>query len=101
MTILFAALLATALTAQQQSGRHFQRPSRTVATPATAPVVEAAAKTAVRVEPLRRLRSGRAWSTHHFSRRAEPTAPRTNAVEASQRPGVRRSAVWGRHLRGV
>lgn len=101
-TILCATLLATALSAQQ-TGRHFQRPERTVATPAASPVVDATAKSDTRVEPLRRLRSGRAWSAHHFSRRPDATPaatpPTGAAVDASKPPETRRTAFWGRRVR--
>ena len=102
--LLFATLLASALTAQEQTGRHFQRPERAVATPAASAAVDAAAKTqSVRVAPLPKLRSGRAWSAHHFSRRAEApaTEPKPTAVEASKGPETRRTAFWGRRVRSV
>ncbi len=105
--LILIALLAlpSALLAQSPSGRHFHRPSRQPATPAASPAstaaTEASTNAAARVEPLRKLRSGRAWSAFHFSRR--PITPGEGAVkpvDAASKAPVRRTVMWGRVVRG-
>jgi hypothetical protein len=103
--LLLLAILAlpTLLTAQGQSGRHFHRSPRAPATAAATPTVEATAGVGHRVEPLRRLRSGRAWSSFHYSRRpltpaTGSTAPSATDASAST-AAVRRTPMWGRSLR--
>lgn len=103
--LLLLAVLAipSLLPAQGQSGRHFLRTQRAPVTAAAdATQVTDAAVRSQRVEPLRRLRSGRAWSAFHFSRR--PVTPAAGAaattVEASAARGTtRRSPFWGRRIR--
>lgn len=99
LTLLPAGLMA------QQSGRHFHRPSRTQQTAAevSQPADAAATTSAQRVQPMRKLRSGRAWSSYHFTRL--PQSPATGAQPAvtdasSTRTSTRRSSFWGRILRG-
>jgi hypothetical protein len=105
--ILVALFLLPAVLTAQQSGRHFRRPDRTPATPAaTAQPAEAAAKPAsssARVQPMRKLRSGRAWSSFHFSRmpQSSPTPSGPSVTDASAQKGTtRKSPMWGRILRG-
>ncbi len=93
-------LLALTASLSAQSGRTFRRATRTPTTPAASSVVEAAASRSARTEPLRRLRSGRAWSVHHFSRRPAETAANTaTPVDASSRAALRRTPMWGRLVR--
>lgn len=103
LAVLF---LASASLCAQQSGRHFHRPSRTPATAAAAAQpTDAAARTAEtqRVAPMRKLRSGRAWSSYHYGRL--PQTPATGAQKpavtdaSSSRTAPRRSTFWGRVLR--
>lgn len=90
--------LTTALSAQ--SGRTFRRESRLPVTPAASAVKDAAATRTARLEPQLRLRSGRAWSAFHFSRRPKSTAAEpTRAVDATSRPAVRSTVMWGRPVR--
>ncbi len=92
--------LPSALLAQSPSGRHFVRPSRQPVTPAAAPVVEASSGSTARVEPVRRLHSGRSWSAFHFSRRPLTPAPASSQpVDAAAKSPVRRTAMWGRVVR--
>lgn len=104
--ILVALFLLPAALMAQQSGRHFRRAERMPSTPtATAQPVDAAAKPSAshRVEPMRKLHSGRAWSLHHYSRMPHsspaPTGP--CATDASANKGQKRkSPFWGRVIRG-
>jgi len=84
LTLIAIALLATFASAQT-TGRHFRRVERTPPTPAAAPQApasDAAARTTTttKVAPLRKLRSGRPWPSHHFSRMPQ------NATPASEGP---------------
>ncbi|MGE3175563.1 MAG: hypothetical protein AB7O97_23265 [Planctomycetota bacterium] len=99
--ILTLFALPALLPAQERSGRHFHRESRTVATAPAEPVVEASAARSERVEPVRRLRSGRAWSAFRQGRRPITAAvgAEVAAVDASSSRPVRRTAYWGRRLR--
>lgn len=73
LATLFAALVLSALVgAQSTSGRHFLRGSRLPATPNASSVVEASSG-ARATAPLPKLRSGRPWPRHHFTR--TPVAP--------------------------
>ena len=106
LTLLPAGLVA------QQSGRHFHRPSRTAQTVAevSQPADAAATTTQQRVQPMRKLRSGRAWSSYHFTRLPQSPATETPAPATGTQPAVtdasstrtstRRSSFWGRILRG-
>lgn len=107
LAVLAVLFLLPASLFAQQSGRHFHRPSRTPTTAAaTTQPAEAAARTTEtqRVAPMRKLRSGRAWSSWHYSRL--PQSPATGAQKPSvtdasaSRTAPRRSAFWGRVLRG-
>ncbi len=105
--ILVALFLLPAVLTAQQSGRHFRRPDRTPATPAaTAQPAEAAAKPAsssARVQPMRKLRSGRSWSSYHYSRmpQSSPATSGPSVTDASAPKGTtRKSPMWGRILRG-
>jgi hypothetical protein len=103
--ILAALALLPACLSAQQSGRHFHRPIRTQATAAvTNQATDAAATTSSqRTEPMRKLRSGRAWSSYHFSRlpQSPATAASPGVIDASStRSTVRRSSFWGRILKG-
>ncbi len=100
LLILAVLALPTLLTAQGQSGRHFHRtPRAPVTAPASSAVDASSGTTSHRVEPLRRLRSGRAWSLYHYSRRPITPATGTPVVEASATKEVRRTTFWGRRLR--
>ncbi len=93
-------LLTLTVSLSAQSGRTFRRETRMPATPAASHAVDAVAKGVARAEPLRRLRSGRAWSVHHFARRpAETGANTATPVDASSRGAVRRTPMWGRLVR--
>ncbi|MCA8976893.1 MAG: hypothetical protein KDC98_19375 [Planctomycetes bacterium] len=106
LSLVMTAILAIPvfLSAQSptsgQSGRAFLRPSRMPATAASSPATATDAGVTVSVQPLRRLRSGRAWSRFHFSR--TPTAVPTTiaAVDASAgaKPQPVRTRYWGRLL---
>ena len=81
LTLIAIALLTTFASAQT-SGRHFRRDERTPQTPAAAPQApasDAAARTTTKVVPLRKLRSGRAWPSYHFSRLPQNATPATSA----------------------
>ena len=108
-TLILAALfLFSASLMAQQSGRHFRRTDRTPSTPVAAAQGQAADATArdsctQRIQPLRRLRSGRAWSAYHFSRmpQSSPAPSCRSVTEASATKGAtRKSLFWGRSLRG-
>jgi hypothetical protein len=78
--ILIAIALLTTFASAQTTGRHFRRDERTPQTPAAAPQApasDAAARTTTttKVAPLRKLRSGRAWPSYHFSRMPQNTTP--------------------------
>lgn len=77
--ILIAIALLTTFASAQTSGRRFRRDERTPPTPAAAPQApasEAAARTTTtKVAPLRKLRSGRAWPSYHFSRMPQNATP--------------------------
>jgi hypothetical protein len=77
--ILTAIALLTTFASAQTTGRHFRRDDRTPQTPAAAPQApasDAAARTTTtKVVPLRKLRSGRAWPSYHFSRMPQNTTP--------------------------
>lgn len=99
LLLLSMLLLASAVTAQGQTGRHFQRSQRLPATPAAAAAqpVEAAATTAA--VPLQKLRSGRAWPRWHFGRlpQAAP-ASSVRAVDASaRRSPAHKRGFWRAH----
>ncbi len=104
--ILVALFLLPAVLTAQQSGRHFRRADRTPATPAaTAQPAEAAAKasTSTRIQPMRKLRSGRSWSSYHYTRmpQSSPAQSGPSVTDASAPKGTtRRSPMWGRILRG-
>lgn len=78
LTLIAIALLTTFASAQT-TGRHFRRDERTPQTPAAAPQApasDAAARTTTtKVVPLRKLRSGRAWPSYHFSRMPQNATP--------------------------
>lgn len=79
LTLIAIALLTTFASAQT-TGRHFRRDDRTPQTPAAAPQApasDAAARTTTttKVVPLRKLRSGRAWPSYHFSRMPQNATP--------------------------
>jgi hypothetical protein len=104
LIVAILSILAASLDAQQ-SGRHFRRPARTPETPAaTTQTAEAAAKVSSshRVQPMRKLRSGRAWSSYHYTRMPQsspaPTGPSVTDASASKN-GARKSPFWGRTLR--
>ncbi|MBL9079036.1 MAG: hypothetical protein JNL08_16145 [Planctomycetes bacterium] len=99
---LLIVLVTLTASLSAQSGRHFRRPSRLPVTPAASAVVEASAQRAARPEPQRRLRSGRAWSAHHFTRRPAAVPARTAVpVDASTRSPLRRTPMWGRPVRNA
>lgn len=101
--LLLAAVLMLPGALAAQSGRHYLRTPRTpvtpAATPAPAAVVDASAAPQRRIEPLRRLRSGRAWSLFHFARRPLLLTATVTAADASARPELRRTMLWGRSVR--
>lgn len=86
LLVLFA--LPAGLAAQEQSGRHFQRAPRTVPTPAASPAQDAAAHkgTPARIAPLRKLRSGRAWPSWHYTRQVTRQAPQSPSEATSGAP---------------
>ena len=98
--VLFLALLAipTVLSAQSQTGRHFQRSTRLPVTPAASTVREASASTAQAL-PLQKMRSGRAWPRFHFGRLPQASAsPTSGAVDASARKtGAAKRGFWRAH----
>lgn len=104
--ILVALFLLPAVLTAQQSGRHFRRADRTPATPAaSAQPAEAAARpsASTRVQPMRKLRSGRSWSSYHYTRmpQSSPAQSGPSVTDASAPKGTKRkSPMWGRILRG-
>lgn len=99
--LLLALLsLSTALPAQGQSGRHFQRSPRLPATSAapSAQPVDAAATTAAPA-PLQRMRSGRAWPRWHFGRLPQATpASSVQVVDAAaRRSPAKKRGFWRAH----
>jgi len=105
--ILVALFLLPAVLTAQQSGRHFRRADRTPATPAASaqPAEAAAAKPSAttRVQPMRKLRSGRSWSSYHYTRmpQSSPAQSGPSVTDASAQKGTtRKSPMWGRILRG-
>lgn len=106
-TLILAVLsiLSASLDAQQ-SGRHFRRPTRTPETPAAvSQPAEASAKpsSSHRVQPMRKLRSGRAWSSYHYTRmpQSSPANAGPSVTDASaSKSTTRKSPFWGRILRG-
>ncbi len=105
LIVAILSLLSASLDAQQ-SGRHFRRPARTPETPAaSAQTMEAAAKlsSSHRVQPMRKLRSGRAWSSYHYTRmpQSSPANSGPSVTDASaSKNGARKTTFWGRTLRG-
>lgn len=100
LLLLSMLFLATALAAQGQTGRHFQRSQRLPTTPADAAAkpVEAATTTVAPV-PLQKLRSGRAWPRWHFGRlpQAAPVSS-VRAVDASaRRSPAHKRGFWRAH----
>ncbi len=96
---LLTFVLLTSLGLAQTTGRHFRRDPRTPSTPAaaTTQAADASARTTTTVAPLQKLRSGRPWPRHHFSRLPETPATTTagtagQPVDASHRamPSQRR-----------
>ena len=99
--ILIAIALLTTFASAQTTGRHFRRDDRTPQTPAAAPQApasDAAARTTTttKVVPLRKLRSGRAWPSYHFSRMPQNTTPAGDGpVDASARSATtQRRGFW-------
>jgi hypothetical protein len=99
--ILTAIALLTTFASAQTTGRHFRRDERTPPTPAAAPQApasDAAARTTTttKVVPLRKLRSGRAWPSYHFSRMPQNTTPAGDGpVDASARSATtQRRGFW-------
>jgi len=98
--LLFVAVLSLAslVSAQSQTGRHFQRESRLPQTPpATAAAEASVAKQAA--APLQKMRSGRAWPRFHFGRlpQAAPTGS-VQAVDAAARSATaQRRGFWRAH----
>ena len=105
LILAILSVLSASLDAQQ-SGRHFRRPGRTPETPAVmTQTAEAAAKPSAshRVQPMRKLRSGRAWSSYHYSRipQSSPASSGPSVTDASaSKNTARKSPFWGRTLRG-
>ena len=96
---LIAIVLLTSFASAQTSGRHFRRDERTPQTPAAAPQApasEAAARTTTKVVPLRKLRSGRAWPSYHFSRLPQNATPAGEGpVDASAKSSTaQRRGFW-------
>ena len=98
--LLFAAVLslATVVSAQSQTGRHFQRDTRLPQTPAAAAATEASVATQAAV-PLQKMRSGRAWPRFHFGRLPQAAATGSvQAVEATARTtAAQRRGFWRAH----
>jgi len=94
---LLIALLTLTTSLSAQSGRTFRRDSRMPVTPPASSAVDASAQRTAAPEPQRRLRSGRAWSAWHFSRRPANSSPAAaKPTDASSAPSVRRTTMWGR-----
>lgn len=98
--LLFVAVLslATVVSAQSQTGRHFQRETRLPQTPAAATATEASVATKAAV-PLQKMRSGRAWPRFHFGRLPQATATGSvQAVDATSRSTTaQRRGFWRAH----
>ena len=98
--VLFLALLAipTVLSAQSQTGRHFQRSTRLPVTPAASTVREASASTAQAL-PLQKMRSGRAWPRFHFGRLPQPASTGTRGVvdATAQKSPAQKRGFWRAH----
>jgi hypothetical protein len=55
------------------------------------------------VQPMRKLRSGRAWSSFHYTRmpQSSPASSGPSVTDASaSKNGARKTTFWGRTLRG-
>lgn len=105
--LLLIALLAlpTTLAAQAQTGRHYQRQSRMVETKAAPAAQDATAQKQepAPVAPLRKLRSGRAWPSWHFTREVTTEAPASPTEASAQPPRLLHPAdkkgFWQRYAR--
>lgn len=93
--VLFATLAVdAAVLAQSTSGRSFHRWSRLPATPPAAAAVEATAATSAPA-PLPKLRSGRPWPRHHFTRLPRGgSAAASTPVEAAATKSRTRRGFW-------
>ena len=98
--VLFLTLLAlpAVLSAQSQTGRHFQRSTRLPATPAASAVRDASTSTA-HVAPLQKMRSGRAWPRFHFGRLPQPASTGTRGVvdATAQKSPAQKRGFWRAH----
>lgn len=97
--LLFVLALPTALMAQEQTGRHFQRTSRLPTTPPATATAAAEASTTARVAPLQKLRSGRPWPRHHFGRLPQNSSPvDSKPVDAAaRRAPAQKRGFWRAH----
>jgi hypothetical protein len=97
--LLLVLALPSLLTAQEQTGRHYQRASRLPATPPAAATATAEASTTARVAPLPKMRSGRAWPRYHFGRLPQASSPAdSKPVDASaHRSPAAKRGFWRAH----
>lgn len=94
--LLFAIALASAVPAQT-AVRRFARDPRTPVTPPAPHARVAEASTRALPAPLPRMRSGRAWPRHHFTRTpatAPAAAPAGHPVDANLRRGSAARGFW-------
>lgn len=98
IAILLSLTMLASTVCAQTSGRHFRRTDRTPDTPPAATRAAADASASTRpVAPLPKLRSGRAWPSHHFGRLPRPAVGTGEAkpVDAAHpAPAPRRRGFW-------
>lgn len=98
--VLFFTLLAlpAVLSAQSQTGRHFQRSTRLPATPAASAVRDASDNGAHAV-PLQKMRSGRAWPRFHFGRLPQASSSATSGVvdATARKSQAQKRGFWRAH----